>query len=330
MPQMDGYETAARVNALGLQDCPPIVALTAHTAAAFDDRYAAAGFAGCLAKPVAYEALIHTLQRAMVVDARVGVPGGGADPVRSAKALAKSSEPVHSAGSLPPPQPLAPQLVAPVGIDLDEHCKRLRRFAERFADHPAALLALVEQGDLPAAKAAAHALAGVALTLGMPEVGACAKRVEERLSARVDAKSLDADIDSLKRTMTTALDSIAALPLNLCSSASERPAGAREDYPRSLDTATLAERLGILDLLLEKHNLRARDDAERLVSEVGDSDRKPALEAISAKVRQLEFDAARADLKRLLNALGQGRESPPSAASKERPGPDTSGNDVEA
>jgi signal transduction histidine kinase/ActR/RegA family two-component response regulator/HPt (histidine-containing phosphotransfer) domain-containing protein len=316
MPRMDGYETTARINAIGLDDRPPIIALTAHAAAELDDRYAAAGFAGYLAKPVAYEALIETLRRVM-----------SAEPTLPTRAPADASVPADAAVPLASTPTLAPGLVAPVDTDPGVHLDRLHRFAERFAGHPAALRGWVEQGELPTAKAAAHTLAGAALTLGVPEVGACAKKIEKQLGAAAEPKALEAAIGSLQQAMGTALDSISALSESLVSSGGDRITGGCKDCSRLLDTATLAQRLERLDLLLAKHNLRARDDAESLVSAVDDPMRRRALEAISAKVRRLDFDAARADLSLLLDELRHAGGTSSAAAPMQQPGPDLSGKD---
>ena len=62
MPQMDGFETAARLRKIPGLDAVPIVAVTANVDPLLRGRLARAGFAGCISKPIDTEAFPTVLQ----------------------------------------------------------------------------------------------------------------------------------------------------------------------------------------------------------------------------------------------------------------------------
>ena len=321
MPNMDGYETATRINGLALRNTPPIVAITARVAAAPGAHFRAAGFAGHLFKPVDHDQLIETLQRIAAVGGPSGPPGNSVSPESASRTQAAADVPSTPAALL------APGLVASSDMDFDEHLDRLHRFAERFADYPALIRARADAGDLSSAVDAAHAIAGVALTLGITEVGATAKQLEREADASADAHTLAALIGSFETALTTALDSVAKLRAAAGPSSDGQRIAATADCSAPLDPVTLEARLRRLDALLAQHNLRARDEVDALVDEVGDADRRRLVAAVGAQVRGLDFAAARAGLAELLGELRQRVASARPSVLGDAPERESSGND---
>lgn len=75
MPDMDGLEAAARMQALGgRRSQVPIVALTAHAMKGDRERFLAAGMDGYLSKPVQAQELAETIDQVLADRARMAVP----------------------------------------------------------------------------------------------------------------------------------------------------------------------------------------------------------------------------------------------------------------
>ncbi|MFP4063260.1 MAG: 7TM diverse intracellular signaling domain-containing protein, partial [Halochromatium sp.] len=322
MPGMDGYETARRVRALPACAGIPIIAMTAHATEAERRHCLAAGLDGHLAKPLERARLLETLQPFWRPSSRANALGRH-PPDRSATAGQPISGPLVELG---------PGL-EPVDHDRAEHQARLRRFAERFADHPAEIHARLGAGEPSAAKAAAHALAGVALNLGLARVGQAAKRLEQQLDRaerRFDSSacgaspgspaspespvgpgngtrpgseasaddSIAARLATLAAAMAEALASIAALP-PACGSAAATAAPA-DSHSNPLDAATLRAELQRLDGLLAARNLRARAEVEALAPQIVDPQLRQSLAAVIQPVRRFDFQAGRTALAELL------------------------------
>lgn len=318
MPVMDGYETARRVRALPGGSDLPMIAMTAHATRLDRERCLAVGFACHLAKPIEQRRLIQALlhlHRARAADESLRpslqqpaalrpppvAPSSNdrQDPARPGRVTATVLPGVAQ-------QPASMQAFGPGLEPVDEdsavHADRLRRFAERFAQHPADIEARLEAGELSAASAAAHALAGVALSLGMPQVGSAAKALEWSLSGDQEPTSAQAQIEALAAAMTTALHSIAMLePAPEPGAAAAAPESEGSVCSSSLDSATLKTLLLQLDALLAAQNLRARGEAESLVQRIADPGLRASLEQVVQAVRRFDFKAARASLATLLS-----------------------------
>ena len=63
MPQMDGFETMARLRSIPGLEAVPIVAVTANTDPLLRGRLARASFAGCITKPIDTEAFPSMLKQ---------------------------------------------------------------------------------------------------------------------------------------------------------------------------------------------------------------------------------------------------------------------------
>lgn len=293
MPEMDGYETAERIHAMPEYASLPIIAVTAHVGASERDRCRAFGFEGHLAKPVDHRLLLRSLQR--VREPAGFGEGASGDRGELFAAAAGSGEcPRKAAVAL---GELGPGLSRP-DDDIGVHCGRLRRFAERFGDASAIIRARLEAGNRSDAVAAAHTLSGVALTLGMPQVGMAARRIEQSREALSDGT-----FAALESAMRDVLASIAALDAEPDTAA--RAAGEQSEQQASqpLGRAALKAELLRLEPLLAGRNLRARAEVEGLVKRASDPDLRPLLDALGERVRRFDFDRGRARLGELLELL---------------------------
>ncbi|MBK5940817.1 hybrid sensor histidine kinase/response regulator [Halochromatium roseum] len=323
MPEMDGYETTRAVRALPGCAMQPIFAMTAHATDAERERCCAAGLNGHLSKPIERSKLIAALRGLR--------PEGAADrAAKNAEFDADPANPVQKAqeGGLAaaaqdaakarlvsadarPMAELGPGL-DPVDEDLAGHLDRLRRFAERFSAHPAEIRARLDAGDWEQSRAAAHALSGVALTLGMPRVGAIAKDIERRIAQADGARFaplpmlLAERLGALETALVEVLDSIRSLSARADSSLE---AGSIErGGSEPLDTVDLGVELKRLDALLAAHNLRARAEVEALARRVIDPRSRNQLDAVLQAVRRFDFRSARADVLALQEQLEQAAE----------------------
>ncbi|MEA3640280.1 MAG: 7TM diverse intracellular signaling domain-containing protein [Lamprobacter sp.] len=330
MPEMDGYETARAVRALPGCEAQPIIAMTAHATDAERRRCRAAGLDGHLNKPIERSRLIAALQglRPSSVTKRAGQeapaerdPVGFAESGQMGAMETAATRSVADASSrrMPSSEPmtaLGPGL-APVDEDIVGHLDRLHRFAERFSSYPAEIRARLAARDWEQARDAAHALSGVALTLGMPRVGATAKAIERSILQPAGARSLqplaslaeplaeplDAQLEALESALAEALSSIRALAAHPESSTSFEAATTEHGDSEPLDRAGLELELKRLDRLLAAHNLRARAEVEVLARRVADPRLRNALDAVLQAVRRFDFKAARADVSEIHDEL---------------------------
>jgi CheY-like chemotaxis protein len=311
MPTLNGYEVARRIWAIpGCQDLP-LIAVTGDASAAERERSRAAGFAAHLAKPIDQQALRKVLARF------VHVPFGSAS--LSTQGLGSSTG-AGEGGSLDlAPLVLGPGLTWPEALQDNEetgqspdatkvrheHIERLHRFAQRYAAYPRMIQTQLSLGEYQRAGATAHALAGVAVNLGMPRLGAAARQVEH--AAKQGAEVSEALFSGLGLAQEEVLNSIAEL-VNRPKQGQRPPLSSQQgeamaDHPPSvpLDQAALIASLRRLDELLAAHNLRARATLEPLLEQLADHpDRQRAVGAISERVRRLDFDKARAALADLI------------------------------
>lgn len=311
MPEMDGYETAQSVRALPGCAALPIIAMTAHATDAERERCRKVGLDGHLSKPIERSRLIDTLRplhRAQSGDPSAKLARSeaeGADSEASAASLSGWGQSAPAPASM---AELGPGL-EPVDEDMAEHCDRLRRFAERFSGHAAQIRAQVDAAEWEQARAATHALSGVALTLGMPRVGTAAKHVE-RCIAQDDtaapsqlplAATLAAHLAALDAALTEALGSIRGLAT--CADSTSGTTESARGCSEPLTAVNLGLELVRVDALLAAHNLRARAEVEALARRVADPMLRNALEVVLQSVRRFDFRSARTGVFELLEQL---------------------------
>ncbi|WP_426111607.1 response regulator [Massilia sp. PWRC2] len=186
MPVMDGIEATTRLRAMPQFAELPIVALTAGAFSAHQDAARNAGMSHFIAKPFDVAATIALIGRLTAVhDGRQVTATGAIDEALGA----------HTWGSQSIFQSYLPQFVA------------------AFADAVPAMRATIAAGDLSAAAAAAHKLAGAAASVALPAVTALALRLERELAAG-DAGA--ATLELLASAMRPALAAIARLAPSPC------------------------------------------------------------------------------------------------------------------
>lgn len=187
MPEVDGFQAAARIRAGGCR--APLVAVTAHAMAGDREECLLRGFDDYLAKPVRPAELAELLGRW----------------------LGARDEPTGPANVPPPPDPLA-ALRAEVG---DEVARQV--VAAMLTDAPvqvAEAVAAAAAGDLASAARRAHALKGDAGNLGLGELAEAAAALEQAAKAglRVPVQNLAGRVQQAWRTAEAALRAALARP----------------------------------------------------------------------------------------------------------------------
>ena len=175
MPVMDGYDATRAIRALqGDGHRTPIVAMTAAAVAEERARCLAAGMDDFVPKPVDPDLLARTLARWAPLPDAAGSPTAATEPPSA-------------------PSPQSPQ--SPLGdgrwerllelreVDVGLVRRMLARWQETAAEAPERLRSAGASGSAPAVAAAAHALKGSAVTLGLDEVAAIAGRLEREVAA---------------------------------------------------------------------------------------------------------------------------------------------------
>ena len=179
MPEMDGYQAAARIRADERLARLPIIAMTAHATMEERQRCLDAGMNDHVSKPIDPENLFATVGRYV-------------QPVAA---------PIATSAPAPAPPP-ADELPMITGLNAEDGLRRvagnrklyvklLRQFAEQQADAPAQLAAQLQSGDLATAERTAHTVKGIAANLGIPDVQAAAGALEKAIRENVDTPRLE-------------------------------------------------------------------------------------------------------------------------------------------
>jgi len=317
MPEMDGYEATRRILADARYEGLPIVAMSAHALAGDRDKSLAAGMVEHLFKPVDATELYRVL-------GRLRVEGATTEPTVGQAVAVDASDPpdgIDPAGAL-----------VRFGGDAALYRRVLRGFC---ADAPAdldALQAAMEAGDPQTALSDAHALAGVALNLGLNAVGRAARELESALEGGADARA-SAHLRSLRSALDAALAWVEASDGQDASQdhgPSASVSGQRRDAAAAPSPLVLDEDAddpmpealprpdpllpGLLDelaSLLDCNNLRASAAFEalgRCLDRHPDATQlRPLLAPVGEHIDRLEFAAARSALAELRGALGRER-----------------------
>jgi two-component system sensor histidine kinase/response regulator len=181
MPRMDGVQATLEIRVRRDAATLPILGLSAHVLQSERQRCEDAGMNDYLTKPIDPDLMLATLARclgpALLEQAAARPRAQAGDPV-SATAVATVRAPLPHA--LP-------------GIDMADGLQRCRgnsglyrdlllKFHARFADAPAQLRHLCQDGQEEAAAVIAHTLRGTAANLGARELGVIMGRLEQALS----------------------------------------------------------------------------------------------------------------------------------------------------
>jgi two-component system, sensor histidine kinase and response regulator len=290
MPEIDGLEATRRIRQIpGKQDLP-IVAMTANAFSENIVECLETGMNDHVAKPVSPDQLYARLVK--------WIP-----PLRNADRI---EEPVDTTGdgtvnTVMDTDPLS--LYAEIaGLDTDTgvrhldgnvagYLRLLRRFSDQHADDSTRLRAQLAAGDVPALRGAAHALKGVAGTLGMEHLAGTAARLEE--AAKGEALQA-AESENVTLLVESVAGEVERLVTELAAVASAAPG--ETSAPGALTAAQIspkerAELLENLARLLEHNDLAAQtlleEQSSALVAALGDD-----LPAVRTLIGEFEFEKA--------------------------------------
>ncbi|MDS4021404.1 MAG: PAS domain S-box protein [Candidatus Competibacter sp.] len=293
MPVLDGLDATRAIRGLPGYERVPILAMTAN---AFDeDRQAclAAGMNDHIGKPVDPDVLCATLLKWL--PERFSAPS----PVPAA--------PEFPAGSLGGDDARLARLVAIPGLDserglklvhgqLHRYLHLVRQFVRNHGDDPASLRRELAAGDPIAARRLAHALRGVAGTLGATGVHALATEIETALQSASPPSVWEPLLEALETTQAALVAELGAM----------LPPPDQEVAP-AVDEARARIVLARLESLLAEDDIRADDvfraAAPLLRAVLGDAARE-----LEQRIGNFDYDRALQILRAFLAARPEWRQ----------------------
>jgi two-component system, sensor histidine kinase and response regulator len=214
MPEMDGFETTARIRAQerASGEHIPIVAMTAHAMKGDRERCLDAGMDGYVSKPVQPGELYQVLASIAPSDIFAARDIAGARPSDSASTSNRTGA---GTGFAPVERPAGTLSKAALLARLGGREDRLRMIIQVFLDESSKLMAELQEaitiGDASGLKAPAHSLKGALGIFEVPGVVAIASTMESLGQAGELAGTLEAygrleeEIRNLKSELTTLL-----------------------------------------------------------------------------------------------------------------------------
>ncbi len=281
MPVMDGLLASVAIRALPGRTDVPILAMTAN---AFDedrDRCLQAGMNDHVAKPVQPEKLYASLVK--WIPERDGAPP---DPC-SGNQCSRGEDTV-----LPCKVDLLPSLNTIPGLDVSaglrsllgnvpRYANLLAQFAQSHGDDAILLLEQMVSGDYQAFRQTAHAIKGVAATLGARQVHRLALELELEGKRGADTDQLRGCIEMLASEMTALSDALR----KALSGVSDREKVGSVDWTRVTDVLTR------LEPLLATENTSANDlfdlSEPLLIAALGDTARH-----LGRQIHNFDYDEA--------------------------------------
>jgi CheY-like chemotaxis protein/signal transduction histidine kinase len=270
MPRMDGLSASRAIRALPGRSELPIIAWSAHVLPQDRARCLDAGMNDHLPKPVLPERLYATVAR---------WTGGIATPAPEAESGGARR------GEAPDAPPLdADSAIRYLGDDASLYRRLLAAFADEHADDAVRIGVAIATGRRGEAREAAHALKGLAATLGMGPLSRVSATIE--LNLRAGSAVPDSVLDALRDRLAEALHAATRW-------LAEYAPTARSDDQGVVATAVDREaELAMLDAQIERGELAALGTFERL-SATRRADLDDAeWEAVHEALVRLDFERA--------------------------------------
>ncbi|MBF0192337.1 MAG: response regulator [Magnetococcales bacterium] len=283
MPEMDGLEATRRIRSALGDKAPPIIAMTAHAMESQRQLCFEAGMVDHIAKPIDPAILSTVLGRWI---------------------RARRTETIQA-----PPKPLVVEhdLLPDLGpsFDLADALGRvngkplllrrlLRSFAAQNSESAKRLRLLVERREYDVACQLAHALKGVAATLGARTVFAAARDLEQSCRDPSGDPPFSALLDALDAAMTQALTAIQGLSPEPM----EWPVLTPDRSVSSHEIQSLADEMA---LLLDRNSMTIRKRFPVWRNLMAGRGYDGTLEAMDRAVNELDFPSARQELNRIMD-----------------------------
>ncbi len=163
MPELSGPDATKQIRSLsGFKGQIPIIALTADVMAENQKSYFDAGMNDCVGKPINQEELAVAMNKAM---------GETVNMI-----IEEESDPVKISFNLD-------KVKSRLGLPEDVIISLLKKFAADYEDVAERILRMANDNDFDAVRELAHALKGVAGSLGMSEIAEQASQIEQGANA---------------------------------------------------------------------------------------------------------------------------------------------------
>jgi|GEM_PF-896344 len=289
MPAMDGLETTRQLRLHPHFDDLPIVALTAGAFKSQQEAARAVGMSDFVSKPFEVPALIALIQRL-----RRRAPGGPVVAIQSETAISLPS----AIDQAIDPGVLNVKQGMHIWSDIHIYRNYLRRFAADYGDTVVLMKASLANGDIRAAAAIVHKLAGVAGNMGLPDVCRLAIEAEQELSKNFDTHF---DLENLTEALENALKAINRF-------APSEPTVAKQVShaltPSELNPDDLARITNLFASLLKALDTDSPVPVEPILAELGSALPHCEFTSIQELVRCFDFRTAETETLHLAGGLG--------------------------